>query len=113
MDTISNYLAFSKISESGPINASLYITGSSLSTNSISFTYHECSYEFCLTCVVQLCTYLKIQQSCRVALSSHSLFCKKLFSSKHTVLNSKEFCFGVVIEKYQTFWNNLNKVAVI
>src|SRR3954469_21796606 len=27
------------------------------------FTYHECLYEFCLTCVVQLRTYLKIQQS--------------------------------------------------
>ena len=27
------------------------------------FTYHQCLYKFCLTCVVQLCTYLKIQQS--------------------------------------------------
>src|SRR4051812_27572074 len=27
------------------------------------FTYHECLDEFCLTCVVQLRTYLKIQQS--------------------------------------------------
>src|SRR4051812_48147451 len=27
------------------------------------FTYHECLYEFCLTCVVKLRTYLKIQQS--------------------------------------------------
>src|SRR3954465_12825844 len=27
------------------------------------FTYHECLYDFCLTCVVQLRTSLKIQQS--------------------------------------------------
>ena len=77
------------------------------------FTYHECLYEFCLTCVVQLHTYLKIQQSWQVALSSHSLFCKKLFSSKHIVLNSKQFCFCVVIEEYQTFWNNLHKATLI
>ena len=113
MDTISDYLAFSQILESGPINASLYITGLSLSNNNISFTYHECLYEFCLTCAVQLLTYLRIQQSWQVALSSHSLFCKKLFSSKHIVLNSKQFCFCAVIEEYQTFWNNLHKAALI
>src|SRR3954462_10541558 len=89
MDTISDYLAFSQILESGPINAFLYITGLSLSNNNISFTYHECLYEFCLTCAFQLLTYLKIQQSLQVALSSHSLFCKKLFSSKYTVLNKQ------------------------
>ena len=113
MDTISDYLVFSQILDSGPMNASLYITGLSLSNNNILFTYHECSNEFCLTCAVQLRTYLKIQQSWQVALSFHSLFCKKLFSSKHTVLNNKHFCFGVVIEEYQTFWDNLNKVAHI
>ena len=37
MDTISDYLAFSQILESGPINASLSITGLSLSNNNISF----------------------------------------------------------------------------
>ena len=112
MDTILDYLAFSQISESGPINASLYIIGLSLSNNNISFTCHECLYDFSQTCAVQLHTYLKIQQSWQVALSSHSLFCKKLFSSIHIVLNSKQFCFCAVIEEYQTFWNNLNKVAL-
>src|SRR3954468_10388714 len=89
MDAISDHLAFSQIPESGSINASLYITGLSLSNNNISFTYYECLYEFCLTCAVQLLTYLKIQQSLQVALSSHSLFWKKLFSSKYTVLNKQ------------------------
>src|SRR3954462_2602595 len=89
MDAISDYLAFSQIPESETINSSLYITGLSLSNNNISFTYHECLYEFCITYLVQLRTYLKIQQSYQVALSSHSLFCKKLFSSKHTLLNKQ------------------------
>src|SRR3954465_8044963 len=92
MDTISDYLAFSQIPESGPINVSLYITGSSLSTNNISFTYHECSYEFCLTCVVQLCTYLKIKQSitsCTVlpfTLLQETIFFKTHRSKQQTFL---------------------------
>src|SRR3954470_8549147 len=108
MDTISDYLAFSQILESGPINASLYITGLSLLNNNISFTYHECLYEFCLTCMVQLCTYLKIQQSLTsCAVLPLNLLQKTIFVKTHRS-KQQHFCFGVVIEEYQTFWNNFN-----
>ena len=78
------------------------------------FTYHECLYEFCLTCVVQLRTYLKIQQSLTSCIVLQlTLFARNYFSSKHNVLNNKQFCFCVVIEEYQNFWHNLNKIALI
>src|SRR3954465_4736214 len=56
------------------------------------FTYHECLYEFCLTCVVQLRTYLKIQQSltsCTVlplALFQEIIFVKTHHSKQQTFL---------------------------
>src|ERR1041384_2609838 len=60
------------------------------------FTYHECLYEFCLTYVVQLRTYLKIQQSLTsCTILPLTLLEETIFSSKHTVLNNKQFCFSV------------------
>ena len=113
MDTISDYLAFSQIPESGPINASLYITGLSLSNNNILFYI---SWMF-LRVLSNLCgSVAHLFEDSTIFNkfhSSHSLFCKKLFSSKHIVLNSKQFCFCAVIEEYQTFWNNLHKAALI
>src|ERR1041385_1731087 len=77
------------------------------------FTYHECLYEFCLTCVVQLHTYLKIQQSLTSCTVLPLTLLQETIFFKTIVLNSKWFCFCVVIEEYQTVWNKLNKVALI
>ena len=114
MDTISDYLAFSQIPESGPINASLYITGLSLSNNNIS-SYISWMFVRVLSNLCGSAAHLFEDSTIFNKLHcppTHS-FVRNYFSSKHIVLNSKQFCFCVVIEEYQNFWHNLNKVALI
>jgi len=114
MDTISDYLAFSQIPESGPINASLYITGLSLSNNNISF-YISWMFVRVLSNLCGSAAHFSEDSTIFDKLHcppTHS-FVRNYFSSKHIVLNSKQFCFCVVIEEYQNFWHNLNKVALI
>src|ERR1041385_188870 len=58
------------------------------------FTYHECLHEFFLTCVVQLCTYLKIQQSltsCTVL--RLTLLQETIFLQNTTFLTTNNFAF--------------------
>ena len=49
----------------------------------------------------------KILLSHRVALSSHSPFCKNHFLQNHTALCGKIFCLGIVMEEFPIIWDNL------
>ena len=114
MDTISDYLAFSQIPESGPINASLYITGLSLSNNNISF-YISWMFVRVLSNLCGSAAHLFEDSTIFNKLHcppTHS-FARNHFLQNTLFLTANNFCFCVVIEEYQTFWNNLHKVALI
>src|SRR4051812_49852701 len=104
MDTILDYLAFSQIPESGPINASLYITDSSLSNNNISF-YISWIFVRVLSNLCGSAAHLFEDSTIFNKLHcppTHS-FARNYFLQNTSFLTTNSFAL-VVIEEYQIFW---------